>query len=141
MLSWAVLAMCFLGGCNPVQDDAKYELRWEWPAGRQPEKKLLGVVDRIEKQGDGLFGVGRSPSIAENLPDATRVSGRLIGLPGNAVFSLVLPKLELGDIAKHDKVGLAIIGESACVCITKAPDGLDDEALRAWLKAWDCVAP
>ncbi len=62
-----------------MQGDAKYDLRWEWPAGRQPDKTLLAAVDKIEKQGEGLFGIGRSPSIAENLPDAMVVSGKVIG--------------------------------------------------------------
>ena len=137
----ALLAVFFLGGCDSVQGDAKYDLRWEWPAGRQPEKTLLAVVDNIEKQGDDLFGIGRSPSIADNLPDVMRVSGRIIDSDGDETFSLVLPKLELGDIGVNDNVGLALIGDSVCICIAKAPQGRDPETLWGWLKTWDCATP
>ena len=67
------------------------------------------------------FGILRSPSLADALPDAQVVSGKVVNtdksLDGKSV-TLVVPKLEIGSIKSGGYAVMGIIQQTTCICIT-----------------------
>lgn len=100
---------------------ADIELNWEWPAERPSEQKVLVQVNNIKEQGGGFFGVLKSPSLANSLPDAQVLSGKVINtdksLDGKSI-TLIVPKLEIESIKSGDYVVMGIVQEKICICIT-----------------------
>jgi len=141
-----VLCIVFMfvlpAACGVPPSKPRQTFQWEWPADRTAEKFLLATVTSIEKQKTGLMGVNKSPSIADTLPDAHRITGTIIDGGKQfkkKYFSLLLPKVELGDVAVHDTVGLGIVENTICICISKVPDtakGRDRQ--MQWLSSWRC---
>jgi hypothetical protein len=115
-------------------------LKWEWPADRTPDGKILVKVRDVKKEGGGVFGIKKSPSLAESLPDPMQLSGEIIDgrsdWNGRALM-FVLPAVELPQVSAGDHVGIAFI-DDAGVCIAKAPADAGAEALRDWLASWTC---
>jgi len=99
---------------------ADIDLKWEWPANRSIEHKLLVKVDDVTKQGSGLFGVKKSPSLAASLPDPYIIRGNVENsdekLHGKTVL-LVAPKLEIGNIHKGSYVVFGLVDSTTCACI------------------------
>ena len=99
---------------------ADIDLKWEWPANRSVEQKLLVKIDHIEKQGSGLFGVKQSPSLAASLPDPYILKGVIEStdtkLHGKSV-KLVAPKLEMGDIKEGSFAVFGLVNHTTCICI------------------------
>ena len=100
---------------------ADIELQWEWPAERSSEQKILVQIEKIKAKGGGFFGIGKSPSIADNLPDAQVVSGKILNtnerLDGKS-FSLTVPKLEIESIKSGSYAVLGLVENTICICIT-----------------------
>jgi hypothetical protein len=122
--------------------DTEKNYRWEWPADRTPEIRLLAKVAKLEKQKEGFLGINRSPSIAANLPDAQVLTGLIVDGHrelANRKFSLVLPKVEAADIAANDYVALGIIGSDICICIAKVPAGGSQAQQMEWVANWQCA--
>lgn len=122
-------------------------LVWQWPAGRQPDHKLLLNIRDIKRERTGLFNFFKNvESAADYLPEAmvllgTVAAGR-VGLLG-AEVSIRLPRIELGGVAAGDHVGVGIIDEdkgdrNICICIKSAPDGLGSKELKDWLQSMEC---
>ena len=115
-------------------------LMWEWPANRKPDARLAVRLDLLEEQGGGLFGIGKSPSIAENLPEPTRLAGEVLASNGNKPpahsIELVVPRREIPGIARTDRVALGVVQSKTCICIEKIP--ADVANLDAWLAQWSC---
>ncbi len=102
---------------------ADIELNWEWPADRAADQKILIKVTDIKKQSSGFFGIKKSPSLAQNLPDPMVLSATLIGNESNLknkTLELVLPKVELGEIKNNDIAILGVIAGKTCICIKAA---------------------
>ncbi len=99
------------------------DLRWEWPAERQAQIKLMMTVEKTKAADQGLFGIKKSPSLAGSLPDPVEVTGVIT--KGDATLinksvRLVLPKMELGETGAGDNLLLGVINNNICICIKKA---------------------
>ena len=141
-ISLIVIAEFVSGGCSMVESSNTSDFKWEWPGDRKPESRLLATVKSIEKQDEGLFGINKSPSIADNYPDAQILTGKILGNDSKLAektFTLILPKQELGGILPNDKIGLGIVNKYICICISKAPKTENDEKLMEWVSNWDCT--
>jgi hypothetical protein len=72
------------------------ELKWEWPANRDIESKVLVKIDSLEETSSGLFSIGKSPSIASNLPDPYTIKGTVLKSTSRfqeKTIQLIIPKL------------------------------------------------
>ena len=111
---------------------ADIELKWEWSAERSIEQKMLVKIDNIKAKGAGLFGINKSPSLADNLPDAQIISGTVVNtnasLDGKTV-SLIVPKLEIASIKPGGYAVIGIVESSTCICIVPA-ESIDVEINR-----------
>jgi len=99
---------------------ADLQVRWEWPANRNIEKRIAIKVEGVTKAGQGPFGIKGSPSLAAALPDPVVVTGQIVGGdPHNTgmVVRLTLPRLELVDIAAGGYAMLGLVGRDTCICI------------------------
>ena len=117
------------------------ELKWEWPAGRKIETKLLLRVEKIKPASKGLFGIGASPSLANALPEATDVSAQVLTGPDAMVGKTVeiqLPGLEARKLVKGEMAALGLLQNKAlAVCIDHVPKQ-DMEPAQQWLQQWNC---
>lgn len=123
-------------------DTQKY-YKWEWPADRTPDVRLLAKVTKLEKQKDGIFGIKKSPSFASSLPDAHILIGTVVDGDNKLMdqtFTLILPKVELGDISVRDHVALGLLGSDVCICIAKVPSGENRTKQMEWVANWKCTA-
>jgi hypothetical protein len=112
-------------------------LSWQWnrPA---PHSVLVGV-DSIAAESGGVFGVLRSPSFADSLPDAQVLNGHILG--GDATASgrpvvLRVPKHELPALAPGQHVAIGYTDDNAAIRIAAVPIGLSPADETAWLKTW-----
>jgi len=117
------------------------EIKWEWPAGRQIETKLLADIKKISKASKGLFGIGASPSMANALPDATDVVASVVSGPENLVgkdLSMRIPGVEADKlkVGEHAAIGL-VENNTIGICVSAAPTA-DTHALKDWLNRWNC---
>ncbi len=126
--------------------DDKFELKWEWPAGRPIAAKVLLRVDAIDKVSSGLFGLGKSPSMDGYLPDARTLRASVIagpaGMSGRRLM-LNLPGLEARKLTVGGQAGLGLVAEQdkgvgIAVCVAPAPDGAASAA-QQWLSDWNCA--
>ncbi|HWN96966.1 MAG TPA: hypothetical protein VNT99_18195 [Methylomirabilota bacterium] len=119
---------------------------WQWPAGRKPDYKLLIDVSKIRKESSGLFGLKKSESIGDQLPEATEVVGRVISGREQLVGKEVIfraPRGELKEVVAGQRAAVAIIERdnrdtNICVCIVGVPKNLRDAELQAWLRDLKC---
>ena len=118
------------------------QYKWEWPADRKPQTRILIKVTKLEKQGEGFLGIKKSPSIATNLPDAMILEGTVVqsdtGISVHTV-ELTVPKVEIPDIAVGDKVALGFIANKVCICAEKLPDSVEPSNEANWLADWNCI--
>lgn len=121
-------------------------LKWQWPAGRHPDLKILIRVDTIRKESGGLFGIRKFESMGEHLPDATEVIGTVV-LGGDDLRGKTLrlraPRAELKDVATGHTAGVGIIKSAngsgdICICVRGAPENLGADALKSWLDQMSC---
>lgn len=116
--------------------------QWEWPADRKPTKRVLIKINKIEKQGEGIFGVKKSPSIASNLPDAMVLEGSIIKSDtqiSEQSIVLTFPKIEIPEINVGDKVALGLVDNEVCICADKLPDSIEESQEAEWLSNWNCI--
>lgn len=116
-------------------------LTWEWADGRKPERFLVVRVHKVAKDRGGPLGVGKSPSMAAALPDATNLEGSLIhGADGrsDATVALTLPGVEASSVSTGDRVALGIVSGDVCICVARAPRDLPDTGLAAWVGTIVC---
>ena len=121
--------------------DTQKNYKWEWPANRTPEIRLLAKITKLEKQKESLFGTNKSPSIAGNLPDAQVLTGNIIDgreKLADQTFTLVLPKVEAANISVNDYVALGIIDNDICICIAKVPSSESRAKQMEWMANWKC---
>ncbi|MGH9887935.1 MAG: hypothetical protein ACREBE_20550 [bacterium] len=138
LIALVTINSCFLG-CRSMSGN-KLDLQWEWPAGRQAESRLLVQVDSIAKASKGVLEIGRSPSMANNLPDATDVTGTVTAGPEgfvNRTVRLRLPGVEAAKLVGGAPAGFGLVGESTVVCVAPAPSR-DPATNNKWLTDWSC---
>jgi hypothetical protein len=143
-LLMAATALIFLvQGEGMAMAHADGKLGWEWRAGRALAQRAAIRIEAAKKEGGGLFGIGKSPSLGAALPDAMTVSGHVVAIdrPGVAkpagAIGFRIPRVELKSAKVGDLVAIGIIGD-AVVCLTPAPSGIADTALAAWLVEAPC---
>lgn len=95
------------------------QLTWEWPGSRKPDRQLTVTISSIEKDAAKLV---ESPSITSNLPQPMRVL--CVVAPDNGDWAgkticIVIPKPEIGSLAKGDKAVLHVLGQNLCIGIKK----------------------
>jgi hypothetical protein len=103
-----------------------FELKWEWPGDRAPDVRLVVAVEGLSEEGGGLFGLKRSPSLGDSLPDPVVLRGRVVGgEPGwvGRAVKLRLPRLELPEVRAGDKVDLEVLAGGTCISAAKVPGG------------------
>ncbi len=101
------------------------ELKWEWPANRKVDRKILVKITGLKKQGGGLLGIKKSPSIVDNLPDPVLVSGIIINNNSESdekIVSVIVPELEVKDIDKNSYTVWGLVDNSICICIVPVKD-------------------
>ncbi|MCG8614551.1 MAG: hypothetical protein MI864_28900 [Pseudomonadales bacterium] len=108
-------------------------MNWEWPADREPTDKLIISVEGINKHSSGWFGLKKSPSFVEAMPDPVDLTGKV--LSGSDLLSqksivITLPKLELGEVSAGELLAVGVIGDKTCICVRKVTD--KDEDLSEW---------
>jgi hypothetical protein len=113
------------------------ELKWVWKG--TAAAKAIVEIEAIEKEGGGLFGLRRSPSMADYLPEARVLTGVVLASTATAKrIRLRIPQKELPPVAAGDRVALALTGENTCFCIVPVPGEIAAEGLAAWLAGWTC---
>lgn len=116
-------------------------LKWEWPAGRQIEAKVLVKVDDIAKVSKGLLGIGASPSLADALPDPRDVTVSVISGPQALTgrkLTLRLPAMESDKLKVDGHAAFGLIENNAvCVCVAAAP-ATNSEEEKTWFQQWSC---
>lgn len=117
------------------------ELKWEWPAGRKVETKLLMRVENIALASKGFLGLGASPSIVAALPEATDVSAQVVLGPEAMLgkkISVRLPGLEARKLKKDQFAAVGLVaGNALAVCVEHVPVQ-ELEPARSWLQQWNC---
>jgi hypothetical protein len=114
VLIFGVLAMSCV-----ANDGRNLQLAWEWPSGRPASSTLLISVTDIKKQKKGWFGLWRSPSIANNLPDATEIRGKPVSETTFSEVVVVVPGPELpAGLRIGDQVELSLLEGNKCIAIT-----------------------
>ena len=99
---------------------ADIELKWEWPADRKIEERILIKVDTIKAQGSGLFGIKASPSLAASVPDPMTVTGTVQGddvITAGQTLSVVVPKLEIESLNSGGYAVIGLVETDVCICI------------------------
>ncbi len=99
---------------------ADIELKWEWPAERTVEERILIKVDKIKLQSSGFFGIRKSPSLAASIPGPTVVFGVIQGnnkLTAGKTLSVVVPKLEIEPLNSGGYAVLGLVETDICICI------------------------
>lgn len=101
--------------------DQAIELKWEWPAGRHIEAKMLIDVQKMSKASKGFFGIGASSSLANALPDATDVVGTVLTGPDRLMgkrISMRIPDVEAQKLKLGEHAGIGLVGgNTICVCV------------------------
>jgi hypothetical protein len=114
-------------------------LKWEWPGGREPDRFLAIGLTRVAKEGGGWFGIRRSPSLADSLPDATIIEGKVTsGMLRGSPVRLRAPGAEIPQLHAGDRAAFGMIGDHVCVCVLIVPSTVTDADLPDWLARQTC---
>ena len=113
-------------------------LVWQGAADRKPVSYVALRVERIHKEGGGLFGIGNSPSIVGALPDAQLLEGVAIGGDGGAVTARV-PGGEIpAGLQAGSRVVLGLVDAGHLICLLVPPQDVADAALPSWAAGQTC---
>jgi hypothetical protein len=141
-LAFAIIVITIVTGGSFAMGSKVPALKWEWPAGRAVETKLLVQVRSISKASKGFLGIGASPSFADALPDATDIVASVVAGPAallGSTVSLRVPGAEVKTLAQDRYAALGLVNnDTICTCIAAAPtDNLADA--QTWLRDKACV--
>lgn len=124
----------------PGSDHVEYQ--WQFPAGRTPSAWSIVEVSGIHRKSRGLFGIGRSPSIAGNLPDAHTIAGTAIaGENSGTAVSLDLPGPEANRIGSSAHVALGVVDDGVVICLQPVPSDVAPADRLAWAEETGCPSP
>jgi hypothetical protein len=114
-------------------------LRWEGAADRKPTGFLIVTLTDVAEEGGGLFGIRRSPSFADALPDAHILEGSVENGPlSGSIVRLRAPGAELPDLHRGDRAAFGMVSDQACICVLHVPPGMTKEQLLNWLAQQRC---
>ncbi|MBP7790633.1 MAG: hypothetical protein KA024_02285 [Zoogloea sp.] len=134
-----LILAALLGGCIDMSSKA-VELKWEWPAGRHIESKLLINVSSIKRLSSGPFGVKLSPSLADALPEATEIEATVVigekEWLGKAI-RIKIPGMEASKLREGGGAVAGLINDSICICLSPTPN-LSQDDLQSWFDNWVC---
>lgn len=108
-----------VGGCAMSAD---IELNWEWPDDRKADQKVLVQIVEIKEKSRGFFGLKRSPSFVDNLPDPVTVKAVVVNKTAaldSRTLELTLPRVELDGISATNYAIVGIVDSKTCICIKK----------------------
>ena len=108
-------------------------LKWEWPANRQPTFTLVMAVAEVHEAGKGWLGIKKSPSLVEGMADPITLTGTIIRGDAslkNKTVSITLPKLEADAVGKGDAAAIAVLEDSVCICIKRLESQDEDVSNR-----------
>ncbi len=116
------------------------QLVWQGAADRKPNRFLALRVEAVRKESGGLFGIGRSPSLAGSMPDARLVDGQTIGVEGQSVrLQIRAPGGELpAGLAKGARLALGLVDATHVICLWIPPDTVPDAELQSWASKQTC---
>ncbi len=116
------------------------DIKWEWPATRSVESKMLVKIEKIDKASKGFFGIGASPSLAAALPDATDVLASVVSGPTHFVgklLALQLPGMEAAKLKVGERAAIGLIeNNTISICLAAVP--ADTADMATWLANWNC---
>jgi hypothetical protein len=117
-------------------------LQWEAPVGRAPQAKIVVRVDELKEGDKGVLGsIENHPSMAHSIPNPIEIHGPVTHRPadfGGGAVSLKYPKYKLPDARVADRLALAIVGKSTCICVARLPVEVKDADVEPWLARWTC---
>jgi len=124
---YVLLSFALLGSC----DVKNKTLSWQWASGRAPEHRIVVRIESLESPSAGPFGLGRPPSVVQNLPDPVELRGTVLASSApakSATVRLLLPRLELGAAQRGFRVALGLLDDT-CICIGAVPEDVTAEGL------------
>lgn len=113
----------------------------EWAHGRKPDRFIVVRVDKVAPDDGGLFGIGKSPSIAGSHPDPHKIEGEVVwgkGPDDASRVAVVVPGAEGRTIASGDRLAMGMLGPATTICILKAPADLPGTGFEAWVRTVEC---
>jgi len=123
--------------------DPLVQLGWEWRAERPVEQRVDLRLIEITAEGTGLFGIGRSASLAGSLPDAQRVRADVLAVAGPGPVTVGtrigfrIPRLELKGANPGALVAIGIIGKNV-VCFVPGHAEVTEASLAGWISEAPC---
>lgn len=120
------LTLMLIGGCAM---SANIEYKWEWPADRAIEDRVLVQIKSLKKKGAGLFGINMSPSLVSNLPDPYILSGIVLNSPNKLAgktVQVVVPSAEIDAIKTDSLAMFGIVENNICICIVPVENKASD---------------
>ena len=138
-LAAGALAVVIVGLEAMAASTEPANLQWEWPADRRPDRFLAVQLSDFHKEGGGWFGIRRSPSLANSLPDARILEGKVLNGPltGHAV-RLRAPGGELPKLARGDRAAFGMVDDKTCICVLRVPANVAAPQLDEWLAQQSC---
>lgn len=112
------------------------ELTWQGAAGRRPQRFLVARVTGVEREGGGLLGVRRSPSL-NAVPDAHLVSAVTSGDTGRAL-RLRVPGADAAGLAEGATIVVGVVEGGRYICLLRPPAGMAADAIPAWAAGQPC---
>lgn len=91
-------------------------LKWQWPDERTADSALIATISSVDEPSSGFFGIKKSPSLVNSLPDPISIVAQIEDKSANTV-QLTLPKFELANAKVGDRIIFGLIGEEICICI------------------------
>jgi hypothetical protein len=117
-------------------------LQWEAPVGRTPQAKIVVHVDELKEGDKGVLGpIENHPSMAHSIPNPIEIHGTVTHRPADFAggsVTLKYPKYKLADARVADRLALAIVGKTTCICVARVPVDVKDADVDPWLARWTC---
>ena len=116
---------------------------WEWRADRVVQQIALVRLGSVKKEGGGLFGILKSPSLEGSLPDPMKIEAKVLSvdregqLTAGETLGFRMPKYEMQEAAAGDAAAIGLI-DDVVVCFIRAPSEMNAADLEAWLYAVEC---
>lgn len=133
------LAAGFIKDGSVMVSTGIWEVSWQGAAGRPPERFLVLRLTALEREGGGLFGLRRSPSMPGWLPDAHLLTGEVVsGTDPGRRMRLRVPGSELAGATPGGLLAVGLVDATHAICLLQPPAGMSAEAIPDWAKGQPC---